>query len=112
MLALFEVGQREFPVSRRILDAGFEALLLLFPADVQEEFENGDAVLRQYLLEVVDLPIAPVPDLLGNQIVHPDYQDILVMRAVEDSNVAAVGNGFVDAPEKIVRQFLAGGGFE
>ena len=79
---------------------------------MQEKFENGDAVLRQHLLEIVDLAIAPVPDLLGNQVMHADDQNILIVRTVENSDVAAIGNGFVDAPEKIVRQFLVGWGLE
>src|ERR1700730_13607832 len=99
MLPLLEIRQRQLPVPRRVLDARFESVLLLFLADMQEKLENSNSILGQHPLEIVDLTIALAPDLLVNQVVHSHDEHVLIMRAVEDSDVAQVRYGFVDAPE-------------
>jgi hypothetical protein len=41
MLPLLKIGHRELPIARGTLHAHLEALLLLFLADVQEEFQDA-----------------------------------------------------------------------
>jgi hypothetical protein len=43
------------------------------------------------------------------ELVDPRDENVLVIRAVEDGDLAPLRKGFVDAPEVIVRQFLVGG---
>src|SRR6478672_5991489 len=49
--ALADVVHRELPVFRRLLQPAEKALALLFFGDVEEEFQNHDAVAREVALD-------------------------------------------------------------
>src|ERR1019366_1944495 len=102
----------DLPSSLRFIDALFEALFLLVLADVQEEFQYLHVVFAQRLFKLVDLVVTPRPDILGNEVVDAYDENIFVMRAVENPDIAVLGNGLVYAPEKIVRGFLGRWRFE
>jgi len=73
--------------------------------DVQEELEDDDVVVKERALELVDVFEAAPDGLGGDELVDPRREDVLVVRAVEDADHAARGNGLVNAPEKIVACF-------
>src|SRR3712207_2021616 len=86
--ALLNVGGRELPTLIGALDAFQQALPLLLAREVEEELQDVDAVLNQVTLEVVNLPVAPLPEavsrdplrqLLPLQLlrVHPLGHDLL-----------------------------------
>jgi hypothetical protein len=60
----------------------------------------------EQLLEIVDQLVAFRPDRFRNQIVHPHDEDVFVMRAVEDDDLALGRRPLMRAPEKVVRRFL------
>ena len=62
--------------------------------------------------EVVDLRVAFRPDRLRHQVVHAHDQNIFVMGAIEDRDLAPLWHLRLNTPQKIVRQFLLGGFFE
>src|ERR1700741_2126687 len=81
-LALLEIRQGELPVPGRIPDARLESFPLFIAADVEEELQNGDAAFGEHLLEVVNLSIALLPHLFGDQVMNASDQNILVVGAV------------------------------
>src|SRR5690606_41256693 len=56
-----EIPEVEFPVLFRIVEAGLEALGLLFLRDVDEELDYVGALLEQQTLEVADVLIPTSP---------------------------------------------------
>jgi hypothetical protein len=78
-LALLEVAEPELPALVRIIETRLEPLALFVAIDVKEEFENGRALFDEEALEGVDLVEASGPDPLGDEIVDPDDQDVLVV---------------------------------
>ena len=86
--------------------------LLLVLRDVQEELDDGRAVVGEHALEVVDLLVAALAPLLAIQLVHPHDQHVLVMAAVEDHDLALRAAPAVDAPEEVVFELLAVGRLE
>jgi hypothetical protein len=82
---------------------------LLVLGVVEEELENGRGVLeREQLLEVIDQLVARRPDRLWRQLVHACDEHVLVMRAVEDRDLALGRRMRRHAPEKVVRQLVRG----
>ena len=61
---VLEVVGIEFPMLVGIIEARLQALLLLVLRDMEENFYNGGALVRQHALEVDDVLIALFPDLL------------------------------------------------
>ena len=101
-------------MSRGIVDPRLQALPLLVLADVQEELQNRDAVLGQDPLERVDLLVPLRPDRPGHELVNAHDEDVLVVGAVEDADLAALRDPLVNPPEEVVpglldRRFLEGG---
>jgi hypothetical protein len=56
------------------------------------------------VLELVDLVVSLRPHRLRYEVLHANDQDILVVRAVEDPEQSACGNGLVNAPQIVVAQ--------
>ncbi len=121
--ALLNVGHGKLPILFGIFEALEEALLLFFLGEMKEEFADDDAVAREVALESVDVLVALLPDVLGDEAfgqflrakkrrVDADDEDFLVVRAVEDTDFAALGDDFVVAPEIVVVQFFSARGFE
>ena len=55
---------------------------------------------------------AALPDALGHQLVHAGRDDVLVMRAVEEGEVAFARHHLVGAPQEVVRPLFLGGHLE
>ncbi len=106
-LALGQVGHRELPALRGVVVARLEPLALLVLRDRQEELHDGGAVLGEGALELVDLVEPLGPHTLGHEVVDPDDQDILVVRAVEDPDLALARDRLVHPPQVVVGQLVA-----
>ncbi len=102
-----DVVLAELPVLGGILNARKQAFGLFLFADVQEEFQEDDVIVRENFLEGVDLFVARLPDGFGSELEDAHDQNVLVMGTVEDADVAVARKGPVDAPKEIVREFLA-----
>ena len=96
-----------------------EALLLLVLRDMQEEFQDHRAIAGQMSFEVVDVIIALLPERFAafarRQLltlvqlgVHLHHQHLFIIRAVEDADPPALGEGLHVAPEKVVIEFFIG----
>ena len=105
-LALVEVAELELPALLRIVVALLEALALLVAIDRQEELDDGRAALGQRPLEGVDLVVALRPDPSRSEAVDADDEHVLVVRAVEDPDLALARRPLVDAPQEVVGQLL------
>ena len=96
VLALLEIAERELPALCRVVVARLEPLALLVLVDVQEELHDGRAAGGQVLFERVDLVVASPPDVLRNELVDADDEDVLVVRAIEDADLAPGRDALVD----------------
>ena len=90
---------------------------------MKKELADDDAIAREIALEGIDVLVALLPDVLGDQAVgqflgakkggmNADDEDFLVVGAVEDADFAAFGDDFVITPEIVVVQFFNAGRFE
>src|SRR4029077_3402931 len=84
---------------------------------MQEKLANHYAIPRQVMFKRVDVFIALLPDVLGNQRVrqplgsqevrvHADNQNFFVVRAVENPDLAALRNASVRPPQVVVIEFF------
>ena len=73
---------------------------------MQEKLQHDDAVFHEMPLKCIDLVIARPPDSFGLQLQDANDQHILVMGAVEHTDVAVARNALVDVPELVVGEFL------
>ena len=95
-----------------VVQAGLETLLLLVFADVEEELEDGRPLVGQHLLEGDHVLIAATPNRFLHQAMHAHDQDILVVAAVEDHDLAFARRVLVDAPQIVMGEFVFGGGLK
>jgi len=109
VLPVLPVPGVDLPRLARLLLALDEALLLLLSADVEEELEDDRVVLHEQLLEVADVPVALLPDGLGDEPMHAHDEHVLVVGAVEDGELALARCVAVDAPEEVVLPLLLAG---
>ena len=100
--AHLEVVGLEFPILARILQAGSEASGLFLSADVQKELQEDHAISGDVLFKCVDLIVTRPPGCRRLEFQHADDQHILVMRPVEDADIAGARHGFVHPPQKIM----------
>ena len=117
VLALGDVGRRKLPVLFRLCEPLQEPLALFLLRHVQEELAHHHALARQVALPRADVFEAFTPDVLGDDLarqllaredvlVHADDQCLLVVRAIEDADVAAPRQRARRAPQKIVIELL------
>src|SRR5208283_2983206 len=121
---LLYVRHAEFPVLLRLIDAREKALSLLLLGQMQVELDDAGSIAGEVLLQPHDGAIAIEPDRLamargvGEAFaaedfgVHANDEHLLVMRSIEDSDPAALGQIAGGAPEEIVLQLLGTGMFE
>ena len=121
--ALLGVARAELPIPVRFVDPRQEASPLLFPRQVEEQLHEPIALVCQVVLPVVDLAEATPPDpavlqlrrqlLAGEDLrMDADDEDLLVIGAIEDADVAALGQPLLVTPEVVVVQVLARGHLE
>src|SRR6516164_7556701 len=121
--ALAHIGRRELPVLVGFVEPLEESFLLLAARDVQEELEHDQSLMAQVPFEMRDVGKPLLPDvlacagsgqllLLEDVLVHSHDQDLLVVRAIENADVAALGQATGMPPEKVVIEILRRGLFE
>ena len=77
-------------------------------ADVEHALDDHVTLGDQPGLELVDLVVPTLHRLRVGQPVHPDDQDVLVVRPVEDPEVARGREGVAHAPQEVVLLLLVG----
>ena len=92
----------------RMLQPGFETLLLLLLGDVEKKLHDHRSLLSEHPLKLDYMPVASLPYLFRQKLLHPHGNNILVVAAVEDRDLAIAGNMLVHAPEEIASQFSLG----
>ena len=119
MRALLDVVRVELPVLLRVVDPPEEASALLLLRKVEEQLHDGEAVLDEETFPVVDLAIAALEHAVGARgrrellvledlRMNPDDEHFLVMRAVEDPDLAARRQLLRVAPEVVVIELFGG----
>src|SRR5262249_12036145 len=118
---LSHIRSAELPVLAGIVQALQEALALLALRNVQKKFDGPRAVPMQMLFQVRNRTIAVLPEILvlsqlfrqslGLQDlgVNPNDQNLFVIRTVEDTDAAALGQAQCGAPEEVMFQFFGAG---
>src|SRR5258706_12514630 len=90
---------------------------------MQKKLADYNTVARQVAFESVDIFVALVPDVFGDQLVrqllrpqkrrmHAHDENFLVIRTVEDAYLSARRNALISAPKILVIQFLFAGRLE
>src|SRR2546421_7366551 len=72
---------------------------------MQIELHNNRVILGQKVLKVVNGPIPSPPHLFWHQVMHTHHQNILIVRAIENTDHASAWNDPVDPPEEIMYLF-------
>jgi hypothetical protein len=75
---------------------------------MEEVLEDDGAVLGEKLLEVRDVVVARLPQLPGHEIVDPHDEHVLIVRAIEDGELAEARRVAVHPPEEVVLALLGG----
>src|SRR4029077_2256719 len=86
---------------------------------MEKELANHCSIAAEVLFETTNIFKAFLPDFLGDQVrrkmlfgkkvlVDADHQDLFIVRAVEDSNLAALRQAAGGPPHEIVIQLLSG----
>ena len=79
---------------------------------VQHALDDHEAVGDEPGLELVDLVVAALDRRRLGELVDPHDQDVLVVGAVEDADVARLRQGVADPPQEAVLALLVGGRLE
>src|SRR5258708_20575541 len=106
IFALCPITRGELPCLVFVLFTCQQSFFLFIVANMEKEFENNSAISGKQLFKMVDFFIARLPDLLWCQVMHTYYQNILIVRAVEDTHDAFRWRGLMDTPQEVVCQFL------
>ena len=111
-VALSQVTLRELPALVGLVEPRLEPLALLVAVDVQEELDDGGALVDEHPLPLVDVSIASAPGRPGHQVVDPHHEHVLVVAPVEDRDMAGGRRPEVDAPQVVVRALAVTGDLE
>src|SRR5262249_57274021 len=90
----------------RVVEPPLEAPQLLFLDDVQEELEDKRVVVREEVLERVQLVIPLRQVVLRDQVVDLDDEYVLVVGPVKDDDLSLLGQEQTHPPQVIVRRLL------
>ena len=91
---------------RRIIDSGLQAPLLLVFGNVQEDLHNRGPLLRQHPLEFGDVALAAFPDLVRKELFHPHGDDVLVVAAIENNELAGGRHLGMHPPQEVVGELF------
>src|ERR1700716_4051630 len=96
----------ELPPLVRILQPLEEPPALLVVGDVEAELDHFGAAADELLLEAIDDFVAALDHVRLGQVVHPRYEYVFVMRAVEDAHLTFGRQPLANAPEEAVALLL------
>src|SRR5581483_2936634 len=102
--AVVEISAAELPRLLGVLEPVAQPLALLFARHVQEDLDDRRSLVDEHALELPDLVRTTAPDLFRCELVHAHGDDVLVVRPVEDPDLAAARRLEMDAPEVVVRE--------
>jgi len=100
--SVFQITGVELPVFMRGFQALSQSLALGFMGNIEHEFQDGGAVFRKVLLEIIDLTVAFIDFLCRRESAHLDHQNILIMGTVKHGDLAFGGADIVDAPQIVM----------
>lgn len=117
--ALLKIGLGKFPLFCRVVKPLEQTLFLLVFRNVQKKLQDNDVIVHKIALEELDVAKARLPEAvrllvglllkLAEQLrVNAGYDDVLVVRPVEDCHAAALGHDIVCAPKVIVAPLFGG----
>src|SRR6202171_1805916 len=89
-----------------------QAPTLLVVGDEETELDDLGLASNQLSLELVDQSISPLDHFWLGQLMDAGDQDVLVMRAIEDSDLARNRQVLADAPQEAVPLLLGSRSFE
>ncbi len=112
-----DVRRREFPVLLGDFDPFEKPAHLLLLRYMEEEFEDGESVVRQIAFKAPDVPEALLPDVFSDEFlgdflmfedfgVHANDEGFLVVASVENTDAAAQGKAFDATPEEVFFKFF------
>jgi len=104
-----EVGGGVLPVPVGAVEAPHEPDALVVVGVHHGKLEHDRPRRHHRALELVDLGVALLPLLAGNEVEYPNGQHVLVVRAVEQADASGCGQSLADAPQVVVAQFLIAG---
>src|SRR5215213_2203396 len=104
--AVLEVVRVVLPVLGRVAETGDQPCSLLLGRDVQVALDDPRAALGQLGLEAVDGVVTADPRALVGKLAHAHGEHVLVVRAVEDAELAGARELLPDPPQEVVAQLL------
>ncbi len=106
--AIVEIPGFKLPALLGIVETLLQPPALLVPRDMQEDLDDTGSLVREHLLERTDVLVAALPHTLLHELAHADGDHVLIVRAVEDHDLAARRAEVVDPPEVVVRKLRGG----
>src|SRR4029079_19650439 len=97
-----EIAGAELPALFGLIEPLLQPFALFVARHVEKHLDDGGAFVPEHLLERANVLVAALPYLLLRKLAYPYRDDVLVVRAVEDPDLAARGAGLVDTPEIVV----------
>ena len=71
---------------------------------MKEDFNNRRSLFRQHPLELDDVPLAALPNLVGENFLHPHGDDVFVVAAIKNHQLTLGWDLRMDTPQEIVSQ--------
>src|SRR3954447_3248148 len=94
------------PVLGGVAEAGDQPRALLLARDVQVALDDPRAALGELALEAVDGVVAAGPRALVGELADAHREHVLVVRAVEDTELTGARELLPDPPQEVVAQLL------
>src|SRR5438445_12158362 len=92
----------ELPRLLGIVESLLQPLQLLLPRDVHEHLDDACSLVGEQALELTDVVRPALPDRLGEQAVDACREGVLVVRAVEDADLAPGRTERMHAPQVVM----------
>ena len=100
---------RDLPLLFRYPLPGLKSPKLLLIGDMDPEFHDHCSPLPEPALEIIDLPISPLPVRCLAEALDPLHEDSSVPAPVKDRDVSVLRKPLPEAPEKVALFFLGRG---
>jgi hypothetical protein len=111
-LAIADIARIVLPTALRIVNPLLKSLPLNLMGDVEIDLHNASPLLSKHLFKFPNVTIAASPNVLGNQILDPGDQNILVVASIPDANFTLSRTCQMTSPEVVVLFLHAGGNLE
>src|ERR1700722_7330453 len=96
----------DLPVVVRIVQALRKPGKLFLFANMKEKLQNPRTIIGKSLLKITNPQIAGLPNRLVDYFMHPRYQNIFIMRAIEDCDLTSCRSVGMDATKKNVARLF------